>query len=604
MVVRRTLTKQLCLKNQGIGDKAALNLADSIRDTPYIHSMNLSDNRLTDDGMKPILDVLVSLPVLVELDLSQNEIGSDTSEALAQYLGRADCPLLKLVLKNADVDDFECEGFISALQANTTLKEIDLSNNKIGSAEVLNTVMPDLTTGGEAIADWLREDVCVLETLKLSWNMIRLDSAVDMCSALSTNTSLTYLDLSYNSLGHDGGLALGNAIIDNHSLKTCNVSNNNIDATACFTICVGVIENMALTRLLLNGNPIGEQGARALMLVPMTVGDRTNITANGSNILIKDSRCWFDPNNACRSYKLDLNHPFERAVAFMLMRIIATHPTYIFKDIKHVPVIDYAKQKFGKPTDLKLHQIINRDAEKFMNPSRKRMVDGLREIVRCAEDADAALEMFLAADEDGGGELDPEELMALFHSIGTTLTPTLTHHLLPIPRLSPRSPLPLTYSTAVSATAGHLHTPLLKLTHPVLPPLLISKLIQGIMVDEERVDELVSSVDIDGEGALDYNEFMMLLRRLGREAKSRLKDLTEFPVMAEDGRGDKRYIPPKEGLLTCEIVDAFKLKPIYRSMSQVDHDYALQVLHHASFFRIGQPPRTAPNPHTSPRVCA
>jgi len=106
------------------------------------------------------------------------------------------------------------------------------------------------------------------------------------------------------------------------------------------------------------------------------------------------------------------------------------------------------------------------------------------------------------------------------------------------------------------------------------------------MVDEERVDELVSSVDIDGEGALDYNEFMMLLRRLGREAKARLKDLTEFPVMAEDGRGDKRYIPPKEGLITCEIVDAFKLKPIYRSMSQVDHDYALQVLHHSSCFII------------------
>ena len=89
----------------------------------------------------------------------------------------------------------------------------------------------------------------------------------------------------------------------------------------------------------------------------MTVGDRTNITANGSNILIKDSRCWFDPNFACRKYKLDLNHPFERAVAFMLLRIIATHPTYIFKEIKYIPVIDYAKQKFGKPVDLKLHQV-------------------------------------------------------------------------------------------------------------------------------------------------------------------------------------------------------------------------------------------------------
>jgi len=308
MVVRRTLTKQLSLKSQGIGDKAAANLADSIRGTPYIHSINLADNRLTDDGMKPILDVLVSLPALVELDLSQNEIGSMSSAGLAQYLGRADCPLLKLVLARADVDDFECEGFISALQANTTLKEIDLSNNQIGSAEVLNTVMPDLTTGPEAIADWLRSETCVLEILKLSWNMIRLDSAVDMCSALGTNTSLTFLDLSYNSLGHDGGLSLGDAIIDNHTLKTIIVDNNNIDATACFTMCVGVIENMALTKLSINGNPIGEQGAQALILVPMTVGDRVKVSAKACNIIIRDSRCWFDMKTPCRAYRCTRHH--------------------------------------------------------------------------------------------------------------------------------------------------------------------------------------------------------------------------------------------------------------------------------------------------------
>lgn len=76
--------------------------------------------------------------------------------------------------------------------------------------------------------------------------------------SLAKNTSLTYLDLSYNSFGHDGGLALGDAIISNRTLKTLLISNNGIDATACFTICVGVIENLALTKLSLNGNPIGK----------------------------------------------------------------------------------------------------------------------------------------------------------------------------------------------------------------------------------------------------------------------------------------------------------------------------------------------------------
>jgi len=513
LMIRKRVSSELVLKNLGIGDKMAKTIADSLLDIPNVESINLADNRLTDEGMSPILAALVTLPTLYELNLSQNEVGSDTSQALAEYLGRDDCPLRKLTLIGADVDDGECEGFISALQGNSTLTEIDLSQNKLGSSEVLNTVMPDVTTGGEAIADWLRADTCALKTLILSWNMIRLDSAIDLCSALHKNVSLTYLDLSYNSLGHDGGLTLGDAIIDNRSLKTLIVANNNIDATACFTICVGAIENMSLTKLNLNGNPIGEQGARALMLVPMTVGDRIDITAYGSNISIRDSKCWFDSNFCCRSYKLDCSHPFERAVAFMLLRIVATHPTNVFKAISYIPLIN---KKPGKPENLDLVQTVSVDAEKFMTEDRHKMIEGLRVIAKAAGDHQLAKQMFEDADEDGGGELDPEEMLALFHSL-------------------------------------------------------------GIMVDEERVDELIASVDLDGEGALDFNEFMVLLRRLGKEAKERLSDILEFPVMTIKGPAKKRYLPPMEGLLVCEVVDSFKLKPIFKSISQIDHDYAQKV---------------------------
>ena len=48
-------------------------------------------------------------------------------------------------------------------------RELDLSSNKIGCDENLNSVMPDLVTGGEAIADLLRHPTCHIETLKLAW---------------------------------------------------------------------------------------------------------------------------------------------------------------------------------------------------------------------------------------------------------------------------------------------------------------------------------------------------------------------------------------------------------------------------------------------------
>ena len=116
---------------------------------------------------------------------------------------------MKLTLKSADVDDYECERFVNALSKNTSLKELDLSSNLIGSAENLNTVMPDLVTGGEAFAEYLKDKNSKLESLKLVWNMIRLGGSVDFAASLRHNKSLTMLDVSYNALAYEGGIALG-----------------------------------------------------------------------------------------------------------------------------------------------------------------------------------------------------------------------------------------------------------------------------------------------------------------------------------------------------------------------------------------------------------
>ena len=63
----------------------------------------------------------------------------------------------------------------------------------------------EITTGGEALAEYLRSDGCRLEALHLAWNSIRLGSAMDMVQAVSVNATLTFLDLSYNGLGSAAG---------------------------------------------------------------------------------------------------------------------------------------------------------------------------------------------------------------------------------------------------------------------------------------------------------------------------------------------------------------------------------------------------------------
>jgi Ran GTPase-activating protein (RanGAP) involved in mRNA processing and transport len=259
LVLRKNMSKKLNLQHHGIGDRLAALLAESLKDLPYIEVINIADNMLTDDGMGPIIHAAVKMPGLIELNLSQNEIGPVSSAALHDYLIEEQCPLQTLILNAADVDDFECAGFIDAVKQNKSLREVDLSGNLIGKSENLNTVMPDIITGGEAIADLLRSSECNLTKLHLQWNMIRLDGAIDLASSLAINNTLLYLNLSFNSLSTDGGIVLGMSLLKNRTLQTLILSNNSLDAKASFTICAGIIENRSLKKVVLDGNPIGVQ---------------------------------------------------------------------------------------------------------------------------------------------------------------------------------------------------------------------------------------------------------------------------------------------------------------------------------------------------------
>jgi Ran GTPase-activating protein (RanGAP) involved in mRNA processing and transport len=159
------------------------------------------------------------------------------------------------------------------------LEELDLGANLIGRAENLNTVMPELITGGEALAALIASNTCHISMLHLSWNMIRLDGAIEFASSLSHNKFLRYLDISYNSLGIAGGEMLGMALLSNHCLRTLLISNNNINSTACFTICVGIEENYSLEYVNMDSNPIGVMGAKILMQIPVTSGSRVRVSA-------------------------------------------------------------------------------------------------------------------------------------------------------------------------------------------------------------------------------------------------------------------------------------------------------------------------------------
>ena len=208
-MIRRHKSTHLNLSHLSIGNRVAVILAESLFDLPGIESVDLSDNNLTDLSLVPCIQSFSFIPNLTEINLSFNHIGPKASSAISDYVSLPHCPLQRLILQNANVDDYDCEIFMRQLHKNISLTHIDLSSNKIGCLETLNVVKRTVTTGGEAIAALLRSGNSHLKTLKLGWNMIRLQSAVDLANSLIFNKTLMYLDLSCNPLGKDGGDVLG-----------------------------------------------------------------------------------------------------------------------------------------------------------------------------------------------------------------------------------------------------------------------------------------------------------------------------------------------------------------------------------------------------------
>ena len=114
---------------------------------------------------------------------------------------------------------------MSGLSDNHTLRELDLSNNQIGS-----------------------------------------EGAVAVATMLKTNSSLERLHLGGCGIGSSGGVELGAALERNKTLRFLNLSWNALGDDGVRGLCVGLENNSSLEELELdNDEPLGEEGLALLL---------------------------------------------------------------------------------------------------------------------------------------------------------------------------------------------------------------------------------------------------------------------------------------------------------------------------------------------------
>ena len=394
-------------------------LAECLDDLPHIESIDVSGNSLTDDSLPLLFKSFQKIPNLKHLNLSRSKIDDATSDALAEFLANPDCPLTSLVLQKADIDDFECARFILCLKTNKKLKELDLSGNLLGSAEIFQGAKSEtFHAGGKSIAEFIASSDCRLSSLKLGWNSIKMSSSIDIAKALSLNQTLMYLDLSYNGLGELAGQYLGDSLQTNKTLHTLLLDNNQLNGVATFCICVGLQNNETLRKISLDKNPIGEFGAKAIIQVPESVGQRCSLSAVGCNIKLREANSIFKFDDLVRDYSLNLEKPFDRTVARWLLEKVAAHNSLVISKIAY-------ESANGKQTPINLILVAMPEDESYelMDENNKHLIDGYRRLLAATEDLEHAERVFVDADLDANDKLDKEELTLCLEDLGYPMEP-------------------------------------------------------------------------------------------------------------------------------------------------------------------------------------
>ncbi|XDV28585.1 hypothetical protein PO909_031832, partial [Leuciscus waleckii] len=227
------------LSNCSITEEGYKALASALKSNSYLIELDLTGNDPGQSGVKELYDVQQSWwnqlktlgflgpaaeeacqyvsgivdknPLLLrELNLSERELGDTRVNQIAALLKDKHCKLNTLMLRKCGLTEESCSALATVLRSNSSLKELDISNNNLQDS------------GVKKLQNGLENTNCTLQKLILSDCSITEEGYKALASALRSNPShLIELDLRGNDPGQSGVKELDGLLQDqNCQLKT------------------------------------------------------------------------------------------------------------------------------------------------------------------------------------------------------------------------------------------------------------------------------------------------------------------------------------------------------------------------------------------------
>lgn len=269
-----------------IQDEGLLKLGQSIVNNSSIIHIDISSNELTPEGLKILLETYFSNESLISLDISsynklnRNRLNPAAAESLCGYL-KSSPVLTYLELNETALNDSGFEWLIIGLCKNQALLKLGISNNNITSkhmqefcSALLDTGIQDLNMSANKINDegckhlanlLIGDEVpCKLVKLDISKNNISFKGSDLIFHSMRYNFNITHFNIEGNLLGPSAGQSLNLFMEKNSSLVWFNLNSCGLKNSGISHLALGLAKNKALVTLLISNNGCQEIGLNTL----------------------------------------------------------------------------------------------------------------------------------------------------------------------------------------------------------------------------------------------------------------------------------------------------------------------------------------------------
>ncbi|XP_051726848.1 uncharacterized protein LOC127500029 isoform X39 [Ctenopharyngodon idella] len=220
-----------------------------------VKTLMLNNNRITAEGCAALTSAFNSNPSnLIELDLSGNKLENSGMEKICHLFKNTQCRLERLKLCDCGLTEENCSALATVLRSNSSLKELDISNNNLQDS------------GVKKLQNALENTNCTLEKLRLSDCSIREEGYKALASALRSNPShLIELDLTGNDPGQSGVKELDDLLRDQKcQLNTLRFLGRDADEACQFVTGIVVKNPLLLRELNLSERELGDRNVKQI----------------------------------------------------------------------------------------------------------------------------------------------------------------------------------------------------------------------------------------------------------------------------------------------------------------------------------------------------